>query len=257
MVSVTVAKGTPSITAAPTATAITYGQSLSASTLSGGSASVAGSFAWTSPGSQPAAGTASQGVTFTPSDTANYEAVTTMVSVTVNPAPPVGLAITSDLSAVSLNFGSTTSYQITASGSPSSYGASGLPAGLKINARTGLISGKPSKTGAFTVTLQALKKGSTTATATKVFTVVQAPSFTYVARINAQRNKSVNVRPKVAGFPAPTSSIVSGSLPPGLSLNASTAAITGRPTTAGTYTLTVRGANSAGSTDRSTTIVVK
>ena len=259
-VSVAVSKAPPSINTAPTASSITYGQTLTSSTLSGGSANVAGNFAWTTPSTAPSVGTTYQEVTFTPSDTANYNTATTSVSVTVNPVsppPPTGLVITSDLAAVSVNLGASFSHQITASGSPTSFGAIRLPTGLKLNARTGLISGKPTKVGVFSTTLQALKKGSTTATATKVFTVVQVPTFSYAARINAQRNKTVNVRPKVAGSPAPSFSVVSGSLPPGLSLNASTAAITGKPTTAGSYAFTVRGSNSAGNTDRSTTIVVK
>jgi hypothetical protein len=258
-VSVTVSKATPVINTAPTASAITYGQTLASSTLSGGSASVAGNFAWVYPNVSPGVGSF-QGVAFTPNDTANYNTATTSVSVTVNPVSPppaTGLVITSDISAVSINLGASFSHQITASGSPTSFGAIRLPPGLKINAKSGLISGKPTKAGVFSATLQALKKGSTTATATKVFTVVQAPTFSYPARINAQRNKNVNVRPKVAGSPAPSFSLVSGSLPPGLSLNASTAAITGKPTTAGSYAFTVRGSNSAGNTDRSTTIVVK
>jgi subtilisin family serine protease len=168
-----------------------------------------------------------------------------------------GLLITSDVNPASITLNTPFSHQITASGSPTSFGAIGLPPGLKLNAKTGLISGKPTKVGVFSTTLQALKKGSTTATATKVFTVVQVPTFSYPARINAQRNKNVNVRPKVAGSPAPSFSVVSGSLPPGLSLNPSTAAITGTSTTIGTYPFTVRGSNSAGNTDRSTTIVVK
>ena len=257
---IAIAKGTPTITAAPTASAITYGQTLASSTLSGGSADVAGSFAWTTPSTAPAVGTSVQNVTFTPTDSVNYNSAATSVSVTVNqapPPPPTGLVITSDRAAVSINLGASFSHQITASGSPTSFGAIRLPTGLKLNAKTGLISGKPTKVGTFSATLQALKKGSTTATATKVFTVVQVPTFSYAARINARRNQNVNVRPKVAGSPAPSFSVVSGSLPSGLSLNASTAAITGKPTIAGSYAFTVRGSNSAGNTDRSSMIVVK
>ena len=82
----TIAKATPSITVPPTASAITAGQALSASVLSGGTASVTGAFSWTTPSTVPAVGTASYGVTFTPTDTANYNTATTTVSVTVNPA---------------------------------------------------------------------------------------------------------------------------------------------------------------------------
>jgi hypothetical protein len=82
----TIAKGTPVITVAPTASAITAGQALSSSGLSGGTASVTGTFSWTTPSTVPAVGTATYGVTFTPTDTANYNTATTTVSVTVNPA---------------------------------------------------------------------------------------------------------------------------------------------------------------------------
>jgi hypothetical protein len=85
-VTVEVAKGTPSITVVPTASAITDGQALSASVLSGGTANVAGAFSWTTPSTVPAVGTATYGVTFTPTDTANYNTATTTVSLTVNPA---------------------------------------------------------------------------------------------------------------------------------------------------------------------------
>jgi len=79
-------KTTPTLTVAPSASAITVGQALSASTLTGGSASVAGAFAWTTPSTVPAVGTASYGVTFTPTDTVSYNTFTTTVSLTVNPA---------------------------------------------------------------------------------------------------------------------------------------------------------------------------
>ena len=73
-------KATPTVTAWPAATAIEYGQTLASSTLSGGSASVDGSYAFTTPGMVPSAGTAAQGVTFAPTDTANYNTVSSSVS---------------------------------------------------------------------------------------------------------------------------------------------------------------------------------
>jgi hypothetical protein len=79
-------KTTPTMSAPPTASPITVGQALSLATLTGGSASVAGTFAWTIPTTVPGVGTTSYGVTFTPTDTVNYNAFTTTVSVTVNPA---------------------------------------------------------------------------------------------------------------------------------------------------------------------------
>jgi len=81
--SLIVDKASPSITSAPTASGITYGQTLADSSLSGGAGSVAGSFAFTSPSTAPNAGTANQGITFTPTDTANYNTKSGTVSVVV------------------------------------------------------------------------------------------------------------------------------------------------------------------------------
>jgi len=81
-----VSKATPTISAAPAASAITYGQTLASSTLTGGTPSTPGSFAFTTPSTAPNAGTASQNVTFTPTDTANYNTASTTASVTVNKA---------------------------------------------------------------------------------------------------------------------------------------------------------------------------
>lgn len=78
-----VAKGTPSISVLPTASTLTNGQVLSNSILSGGSATVAGTFGWTAPATVPALGTSSQSVTFTPTDIANYNTANGSVSVTV------------------------------------------------------------------------------------------------------------------------------------------------------------------------------
>ena len=82
---VNITKATPTIVTAPTASAITYGQTLADSTLTGGNASTAGSFAFTTPATAPNAGTASQGVTFTPADAVNYNTAAGTVNVTVTP----------------------------------------------------------------------------------------------------------------------------------------------------------------------------
>jgi hypothetical protein len=74
------------VTTWPTASAINYGQTLAASTLSGGSATPAGSFAFTTPSTAPSAGTALQSVTYAPTDTADYTTVSSTANVTVNKA---------------------------------------------------------------------------------------------------------------------------------------------------------------------------
>jgi hypothetical protein len=81
-----VSKANPTISVAPTASAITYGQTLASSTLTGGTASTPGMYAFTTPSTAPNAGTASQNVTFTPTDGANYNTASTSASVTVDKA---------------------------------------------------------------------------------------------------------------------------------------------------------------------------
>jgi polygalacturonase len=87
---VTVNKAAPLLQTAPTASAIYNGQTLSASVLSGGACTnaegvaVPGTFTFTSPGTAPPVGTASQSVTFTPANAAGYNTITLNVNVTVD-----------------------------------------------------------------------------------------------------------------------------------------------------------------------------
>jgi RHS repeat-associated protein len=85
--SLTVNKATPTITWAMPA-AITYGAALSATQLNA-STSVAGTFAYSpASGTVPTAGTQTLSVTFTPTDTTDYNSATATASLTVNKATP-------------------------------------------------------------------------------------------------------------------------------------------------------------------------
>jgi lysophospholipase L1-like esterase len=86
---------TPTIIALPTASAISYGQTLASSTLTGGAAtnaadgvSVPGMFVFITPSVAPDAGTTNVSVTFTAMDPTTYNSVTTDVSVTVSTTTP-------------------------------------------------------------------------------------------------------------------------------------------------------------------------
>lgn len=74
----TVSKGTISVSTNPSASSIQYGQTLASSIITGGSTknqagnSVTGAWSWKSPATVPNAGTTSFTVIFTPSDTTNY-----------------------------------------------------------------------------------------------------------------------------------------------------------------------------------------
>jgi hypothetical protein len=84
----TVSSSMPTISLWPTASSIVYGQILFSSALTGGTASVAGTFAWTTPSTGPAVGTGSQSVTFIPTDTVAYALVTGSTSITTAKATP-------------------------------------------------------------------------------------------------------------------------------------------------------------------------
>ena len=87
-VALAVSKATPTITAAPSASSLTFGQTLAESTLTGGAASVDGTFTWADAQRAPQvaeSGKAVMEVTFTPADSDNYNTVSTNVAVTVVP----------------------------------------------------------------------------------------------------------------------------------------------------------------------------
>ena len=80
----------PTINKAPTAAEITYGQTLSASTLTDGEASVEGTFAWKEPTTAPQVSDSKSTdytVVFTPTDGSRYAKAECTVKVTVNPKP--------------------------------------------------------------------------------------------------------------------------------------------------------------------------
>ena len=60
----------------------------------------------------------------------------------------------------------------------------------------------------------------------------------------------------VNGTPGYVFSLASGSLPPGITLNASSGAVGGTPTTAGTYTFTIQVKDSRGNTDTATCTII-
>ncbi|MFZ9088698.1 MAG: putative Ig domain-containing protein, partial [Planctomycetaceae bacterium] len=64
--------------------------------------------------------------------------------------------------------------EITASNSPSSFSATGLPAGLSVNSSTGLIGGSPAAAGTSNVTILATNEAGS-GNATLVLTIAPAP----------------------------------------------------------------------------------
>jgi hypothetical protein len=79
------------------------------------------------------------------------------LTITVISAIPI---ISSSLSQIA-TIGVIYSYSIIASSSPTSYGATTLPAGLTFNSVIGVISGSPTVLGVFSVNISAMNAGGT------------------------------------------------------------------------------------------------
>ncbi|MBU6399497.1 MAG: putative Ig domain-containing protein, partial [Verrucomicrobia bacterium] len=99
----------------------------------------------------------------------------------VQETPPVITSVTT----ASGVYGSAFSYQITASGSPTNYAATGLPAGLSLNPASGLISGTlTSHPGTYTINLSASNAGGT---GTSTLTLTETPAPLTVSANSASR----------------------------------------------------------------------
>ena len=128
------------------------------------------------------------------------------------------------------------------------YSAVGLPAnGLSLNANTGAITGTPVDTSSFSFVVTA--KNSDNDTITKNYTLTPlAPLATWsdqiltttTVRVNQAYTDGVSANNAVSyALETPDT------LPPGLTLNTGTGAITGTPTTTGTYNFKVVASNAS------------
>jgi len=151
-------------------------------------------------------------------------------------------AITSATTATG-TVGSAFSYTITASNSPTSYNATGLPSGLSVNTSTGVISGTPTATGTSTVTISATNAGGT-GTATLTLTInPPAPVISSAATATGTTGTAFSYT--ITASNSPTSFNATGLLA-GLSINTSTGVISGTPTATGSYTVTLNATNAGG-----------
>ena len=108
----TVLPAYPTIVTYPTASPISYGQKLGESLLSGGEASVSGSFAWVDPATELEAGEYHQNVLFTPDDQVSYKPVEIPVIVVVN---PIAQTITWELNTIEVRQGQSLQFNAEAS----------------------------------------------------------------------------------------------------------------------------------------------
>ncbi|RYD60635.1 MAG: hypothetical protein EOP83_18950, partial [Verrucomicrobiaceae bacterium] len=168
--------------------------------------------------------------------------------ITVTSLPP---SITSTLT-VSGTTGSAFSYQIVATNTPTSYAATGLPAGLSVNTTTGLISGTPTAAGTTNVTITVTNNGGTDSKTLAITVAQAAPSITSVLTANGTVGAAFSYQ--IAATNTPTS-FGAAPLPTGLTVSAA-GLISGTPATGtnGTHNVTITATN-AGGTDTETLVI--
>jgi chitodextrinase len=102
------------------------------------------------------------------------------LTISISGGQPVITSATTASGAVGTGF----SYQITATNSPTSYEATGLPTGLSINSSTGLIAGTPTAAGTSAVTLGATN-GTGTGNATLTISITNSGANSYTTAFSS------------------------------------------------------------------------
>lgn len=189
----------------------------------------------------------------------NGNAAQANLEVAIAPATnPTGPTITNQ--SFSGTVGTPMSAQIVASGATAFHVTSGsLPAGLSLNATTGMVNGSPQAAGTSSATVQVSDANARTAQATVTFTIAAGsdpnPPTIQDQTINGTMDEPISARiqaTNTTSFWAPVQP-----MPPGIQLDAATGAVTGTPSVAGTTTITIEARDAAGSTaDANVTFVI-
>jgi len=132
------------------------------------------------------------------------------------------------------------------------------PPGTSLSSTTGRISGTPTTVGTYQFTIRGTGLDSQfDDSPTITYNIYEVPAgLTYSSMsTRAKRGKLITDNtPSSTGGAIASYAIQTGSLPPGLSLHATTGVISGTPTTNGTYTFTVRATGPYGETTDSATL---
>lgn len=165
---------------------------------------------------------------------------TETASVVINPlTPPVWTDQTLSSSFV---VGSAYSDSVSATNSPTySVSAGSLPSGISLNTSTGAVTGTPTTSQAYSFTLRA---ANTDGAVTASFSGATSAPPVWTDQTLANFFQGRAYTDSVSATNSPSYSVTSGSLPTGISLNSSTGAVTGTPTSTGSYSFTISATNS-------------
>ncbi|NBS55089.1 hypothetical protein EBT23_05975, partial [bacterium] len=176
------------------------------------------------------------------------------LKMTVSTEVPATTPVITSTNAVTATNYAAFSYQVTASNSPVSYNASGLPNGLSINTSNGLISGTPAVTpGVYTIGLSAINSAGE-GTKNLTLTLLKNPGAPV---ITSATNATAYLRSPFSftatATPAADSFRFSG-LPGGLTNSGAT--ISGTATSTGTFSIAITATNSVGTDSQSLSLTV-
>lgn len=148
-------------------------------------------------------------------------------------------------------------YQVTSNdGSASNFTATGLPTGLSIDSTNGKITGTPTTTGQFSVTLGVTINGSVNNGVVNKMLTLDIAGVTSASSVNYTQNSAISTY-QITSYPAsPSAYSLTGSLPSGLAFNASNGQISGTPTVSGTANVTVGATTSSGAVSQALSINV-
>jgi hypothetical protein len=137
------------------------------------------------------------------------------------------------------------------------YSAPTLPSWLTFDAMTYTLTGTPPRGGTYAVTLQATDPGGEKVQVSFSFVVInRAPTWGSVIPFHGVASIPVTYQPTAAVDPDRQSLTYSASgLPAGLSINASTGAITGTTNSVGSFTVTLSAADADGATATTTLVM--
>ncbi|MCL2435634.1 MAG: putative Ig domain-containing protein [Lentimicrobiaceae bacterium] len=132
-----------------------------------------------------------------------------------------------------------------------------LPNGITLS-EYGVLMGTPTAAGTFNFTVKATNSygTDTKALSIKITTTAEPPKITTATLPNGKVGVIYNQALSASGTAPITWGMTNGALPTGLTLF-ETGAITGTPTTAGTFNFTVKATNSVGSDTKSLTIKIE